>query len=284
VGIGSTALANNTTGQYNVGIGYRALGSNIGGSYNIAIGCSTLYTNTTGSYNIAIGCSTLYTNTTGSYNIGLGYVALCSNTGGTNNIAIGCATLQKNTNGQYNVGIGSTALANNTSGSYNVVLGCGAGYSSLTGSSNVFIGNCAGYSETSSNKLHIANTSTCDLIYGDFVANYVQLPTLKLCTTPTTGVCTDSVLTWNSSTCIVGKLPYSNASIFGYTITGDGSTTGFTITHSLGTREVAVQVYENQAPYGTVIVAVQRTSTSAVNVLFTTAPPVSTNYKVLIIK
>jgi len=67
-------------------------------------------------------------------------------------------------------------------------------------------------------------------------------------------------------------------------ITGDGSATGFTISHSYGTRDVAVQVYENQSPYGTVLVAVQRPTINDICVLFTVAPPVSTNYRVIIQK
>ena len=65
------------------------------------------------------------------------------------------------------------------------------------------------------------------------------------------------------------------------TISGDASTTSFTITHSMGTRDVIVQVYDTST-YETVIVDVTRTSTSVVTIDFGIAPAVSSNYRVLI--
>lgn len=66
-------------------------------------------------------------------------------------------------------------------------------------------------------------------------------------------------------------------------ITGDSSTSSFSLTHSLGTREVQVQVYNAASPYDTVETDVERTSTSAVTVRFTSAPAIGTNYKVVVI-
>ena len=70
---------------------------------------------------------------------------------------------------------------------------------------------------------------------------------------------------------------------------GDGSTTAHSITHSLGTRDVIVQVvdYGNDgtgATYENVMVDVTRTSTSAVTVTFAVAPTTSEDYRVLIYK
>lgn len=70
---------------------------------------------------------------------------------------------------------------------------------------------------------------------------------------------------------------------------GDGSTTAHAITHSLGTRDVIVQVvdYGNDgtgATYETVMVDVTRSSTSAVTITFATAPTASEDYRVLITK
>lgn len=53
---------------------------------------------------------------------------------------------------------------------------------------------------------------------------------------------------------------------------GDGTATAFTVTHNLGTNDVQVQVYRNSTPYDTVLVDVERSSTNAVVVRFTTAP------------
>lgn len=62
---------------------------------------------------------------------------------------------------------------------------------------------------------------------------------------------------------------------------GNGSATSFTVTHSLGTRDVMVQVYRNSSPWETVACDVERTSTAAVTVKFAAAP--STNqYRVMV--
>jgi len=65
------------------------------------------------------------------------------------------------------------------------------------------------------------------------------------------------------------------------TISGDGTTTSFTVTHSMGTRDVIVQVYDTST-YDTVITDVTRTSTSVVTIDFGIAPAVSENYRVLV--
>lgn len=66
------------------------------------------------------------------------------------------------------------------------------------------------------------------------------------------------------------------------TITGDNSTKEFTITHSLGSRDVIVQVYDGTS-YEEVIVDIARTTTSAVKVTFAAAPATGTTYKVVVI-
>ena len=52
---------------------------------------------------------------------------------------------------------------------------------------------------------------------------------------------------------------------------GDGSTTSFTVTHGLGTRNVMVQMYDASS-YETVYAEVSRTSTTELTVRFNTAP------------
>jgi hypothetical protein len=62
---------------------------------------------------------------------------------------------------------------------------------------------------------------------------------------------------------------------------GDGTSTSITVTHSLGTRDVAVEVFRNSGDYDTVICDVQRTSTSVVTLVFGTAPTTN-QYRVLV--
>lgn len=62
---------------------------------------------------------------------------------------------------------------------------------------------------------------------------------------------------------------------------GDGTATEITVTHSLGTRDVHVEVIRNSGNYDTVVCDVERTTTNAVKLIFGTAPT-SDQYRVLI--
>lgn len=62
---------------------------------------------------------------------------------------------------------------------------------------------------------------------------------------------------------------------------GDGSTTSIAVTHSLGTRDVQVEVFRNSGNYDTIIVETQRTSTSVVTLVFPVAPTTN-QYRVII--
>ena len=66
------------------------------------------------------------------------------------------------------------------------------------------------------------------------------------------------------------------------TITGDGTATSFTITHSLNSRDVVVNIYDGTT-YEDVIVDVVRTSTSAITVSFAVAPANAKTYKVVVV-
>lgn len=63
---------------------------------------------------------------------------------------------------------------------------------------------------------------------------------------------------------------------------GDGSNTSYTVTHSAGTKDVSVAVYENASPYEEVVPRITHTTTSAVTLEFTTAPTTN-QYRVLVL-
>jgi hypothetical protein len=62
---------------------------------------------------------------------------------------------------------------------------------------------------------------------------------------------------------------------------GNGSDTTITVTHSLNTRDVVVEVYRNSGNYDTVICEVRRSSVNAVALVFGNAPT-SNEYRVLV--
>jgi hypothetical protein len=62
---------------------------------------------------------------------------------------------------------------------------------------------------------------------------------------------------------------------------GDGSATSIAVTHSLGTRDVTVEVYRNSTPWDTIICDVERNSTSQVTLKFAVAPTTN-EYRVVI--
>lgn len=65
-------------------------------------------------------------------------------------------------------------------------------------------------------------------------------------------------------------------------ITGNTSTTSFTITHNLGSRDITVQVYDGTT-YEEVMVDITRTTTSAVVIAFAQAPASGKKYRVVCI-
>jgi hypothetical protein len=65
-------------------------------------------------------------------------------------------------------------------------------------------------------------------------------------------------------------------------LVGDGDATSFVVTHSFGTRDVQVQVYEATSPFSQVVADVDHTSTSAVTVKFAVAPA-QDEYRVVVV-
>ncbi len=67
------------------------------------------------------------------------------------------------------------------------------------------------------------------------------------------------------------------------TITGDGTVISFAITHSLGTRNVTVEVSDSATPFDTVETSVERNTLNQVTIKFASAPAVGENFDVTIV-
>lgn len=66
------------------------------------------------------------------------------------------------------------------------------------------------------------------------------------------------------------------------TVTGDSTSTSFAVSHSLGTRDVTVQVYDN-SDYAEVMVDVTHTDANTVTVGFASAPASGKEYRVVVV-
>lgn len=62
---------------------------------------------------------------------------------------------------------------------------------------------------------------------------------------------------------------------------GDGTSTAITVTHSLGTRDCQVTLYDNSSPYATLECDVEMTTTSTVTLRFSVAPTLN-QYRVVV--
>jgi hypothetical protein len=63
---------------------------------------------------------------------------------------------------------------------------------------------------------------------------------------------------------------------------GDGSATSYTVTHNLGTKDLAVHVYDNSSPYAQVETDVEHAGNNTVTIKFATAPT-SNQYRVVVV-
>ena len=183
--IGFNAGLTNITGSLNHFDGHKAGYYNISGSENHFSGHLAGFNNTTGSKNFFSGFSSGAFNKEGSYNYFSGYKAGYSNTNGHSNHFAGYQAGYSTTTGSANYFSGHNAGYNNTTGSSNVFAGYyagfnnttgyssvyagyGAGYNNVSGTRNIFIGHEAGYNELGSNRLYIANSTSNNLLYGEF--------------------------------------------------------------------------------------------------------------------
>ena len=147
VGVGSLALAANSTGASNTAVGYQALTANTMGNYNSGFGHQALASNVDGSSNEAFGYQTMVGNTSGNWNAAFGSLALKSNTTGNYNSAFGRRSLTNST-GDDNSALGYASFYYLTTGMRNTAVGDWAGTYVTTGSDNTFLGQYSGTDST----------------------------------------------------------------------------------------------------------------------------------------
>lgn len=170
--IGQAAGLNTVDGWSNVYIGQVAGRDNVSGIRNIMIG-RDVGSSIEGSDNTLVGTFAGSDMLSGSTNVMIGIEANSNGLAGNNNVYLGGYAGYSN-DGNSNVIIGRSAGPNAhdyaTQSDYNnsVMIGYRSGYNNLVGTGNVFLGYYSGYNETGSNKLYISNSSSNNLIYGEF--------------------------------------------------------------------------------------------------------------------
>ena len=116
------------------------------------------------------------------------------------------------------------------------------------------------------NKFYKESTHTTE-ITGETGKIYVDLATNKS-------------YRWSGTT--YTEIAQANIHKYIETITGDGTTTSFSISHGLNSRDVLVNVYD-ATTYEDIVVNIARTSTSSLTIDFAVAPIVGEDYKVVVI-
>jgi hypothetical protein len=152
--IGGKSFAFGSSSLANAFLGF-AGNSTMTGDGNTGIGSGALAANTTGLSNTATGTAALQSNNTGGGNTGSGDAALFDNTTGSENTAMGWLALDDNNVGSKNTAMGVDALLENTGGGFNTAIGFEAGYLNI-GSENTFVGSGA---NTVTNQLSLTNAS-----------------------------------------------------------------------------------------------------------------------------
>lgn len=67
------------------------------------------------------------------------------------------------------------------------------------------------------------------------------------------------------------------------TVTGDGATTSFAVTHNFNTRDVVVNVYDSNGNYDNVLIDIYRPTVNGISIEFASAPAVGEDYSVVVL-
>lgn len=165
---GTSALANLTSGQFNLALGQNALSSASSAQNNIAIGYNAGESLTIGASNIIVGVDALSSSLLSSESIAIGYRALKSSLTPNSNIAIGYEAFMSLATGSSNTAIGTGAANSLSNGDDNVLIGflSGNGYTVNT-VRNTNVGSLSGASGTIG-----ADNTLIGYGAGNFVSSY----------------------------------------------------------------------------------------------------------------
>lgn len=120
----------------------------------------------------------------------------------------------------------------------------------------------------------ILSLSGCNKIYGSF--NILSGATIQI--QPNAGLGKSLVSDENGNA--VWQVSSDSLSMF--TLSGNGTTTGFTLNHAKNKQFVGVEVVRNTSPYNTVYTNVSRPNENCVCITFDVAPANGLEYKILI--
>lgn len=127
--------------------------------------------------------------------------------------------------------------------------------------------------------VQVYDLSTYETVEVDITRTSNSIVTVTFASAPANGA-TYRVLLLNMNTNTITDLDSTLANTS--TITGNGSTTSFPISHSFGSRDVVVQIYDT-ASYDTVQCDAVRTDVNTVTITFPTAPASGKAYRVMLL-
>ena len=172
---------------------------------NTVLGSSALANNTTGQIVLAIGPGALRNNITGNYNLGIGSSALSANLSGTANLAVGVAALA-NTTGSNNTAVGRSALLLGGSINNSTSIGYEAGITN-TGGNNTFLGASTDQNTASPS---VTNATAIGYNAKVAAANTIQLGNGDITAVKTSGKLTTGAITYPNTKGTAGQVLTAN--------------------------------------------------------------------------
>ncbi len=152
----------------------------------------------------------------------------------------------------------------------------------ITGATNLGVGNGIIYTGLTNNTLNLKTLSGGTNITLTTTDNYIIISSNGLVEVNASDVDVIPILPYTGTNLQLLSDEYGKALLNEYTITGDSTTTGFTITHNKNNNFISVEVVRNVSPYNTVFVDISRPTSNTVCLQFGEPPEDGLEYKVLI--